>query len=361
MATAVIIASAAAEFTVDKGNLADNQLLIRTGPAVEVEGESIGGPFVPDRTAADLAKLEAQVAALTAVFYEPQELKFELALDPRMEPDSTFGGRTTVTLAEFTDLGGIMGYRDLTLLYVATPEILAKYGLDEAAIDPSVEVFTVETGEIRFVGMPSEPGDRRPELVTNFEQLAPTYSSLPGSFITPEAVRQRGWETAPVGWLIEATTPLADEQIAAARQMAAEAGLTVESRDYQEGLLALRSNATAVGVVIALGVLAMTVGLIRSEAAGDLRTLTATGATSQIRRMLTAVTAGTLALLGALLGTAGAYVALIAGFISDMSGLSHVPLLNLLLIVVGIPLLAALAGWLIAGREPRTLARQAIE
>jgi putative ABC transport system permease protein len=263
-------------------------------------------------------------------------------------------------LAEFTDLGGIMGYRDLTLLYVATPEILAKYGLAEATIDPSVEVFTVETGEIRFVGLPSEPGNR-PELVTNFEQLSPTYSSLPGSFITPAAVRQRGWETAPVGWLIEATTPLADEQIAAARQMAAEAGLTVESRDYQEGLLALRSNATAVGVVIALGVLAMTVGLIRSEAAGDLRTLTATGATSRIRRMLTAVTAGTLALLGALLGTAGAYVALIAGFISDMSGLSHVPLLNLLLIVVGIPLLAALAGWLIAGREPRTLARQAIE
>jgi putative ABC transport system permease protein len=277
-----------------------------------------------------------------------------------MEPDATFGGRPTVTLAEFTDLGGIMGYRDLTLLYVATPEILAKYGLAEAAIDPSVEVFTVETGEIRFVGLPSELGDR-PELVTNFEQLSPTYSSLPGSFIIPEAARQRGWETAPVGWLIEATTPLADEQIAAARQMAAEAGLTVESRDYQEGLLALRSNATAAGVVIALGVLAMTVGLIRSEAAGDLRTLTATGATSRIRRMLTAVTAGTLALLGALLGTAGAYVALIAGFTSDMSGLSHVPLLNLLLIVVGIPLLAALAGWLIAGREPRTLARQAIE
>ena len=43
----------------------------------------------------------------------------------------------------------------------------------------------------------------------------------------------------------------------------------------------------------------MTVGLIRSEAAADLRTLTATGATGRTRRTLTAATAGALAFLGA--------------------------------------------------------------
>ncbi len=37
--------------------------------------------------------------------------------------------------------------------------------------------------------------------------------------------------------------------------------------------------ATAAGAILALAILAMTVGLIRSESAGDLRTLTATGAT----------------------------------------------------------------------------------
>jgi putative ABC transport system permease protein len=105
----------------------------------------------------------------------------------------------------------------------------------------------------------------------------------------------------------------------------------------------------------------MTVGLIRNEAVGDLRTLTATGATSRIRRTLTAATAGTLALLGALLGTTGAYVALIAGYISDISALRHVPVLNLLLIVAGIPLIAAFAGWIMAGREPVMLTRQPME
>ena len=56
-------------------------------------------------------------------------------------------------------------------------------------------------------------------------------------------------------------------------------------------------------MLVALGVLAMTVGLIRSETAGDLRTLTATGASSATRRTLNAATAGALALLGGILGT----------------------------------------------------------
>jgi hypothetical protein len=50
----------------------------------------------------------------------------------------------------------------------------------------------------------------------------------------------------------------------------------------------------------------MTVGLIRSEAAGDLRTHTATGATAITRRTITAATGGALALLGVVLGAAGA-------------------------------------------------------
>ena len=43
-------------------------------------------------------------------------------------------------------------------------------------------------------------------------------------------------------------------------------------------------QAAAAAILLALGILAMTVGLIRSETAGDLRTLTAAGATSRIRR-----------------------------------------------------------------------------
>jgi putative ABC transport system permease protein len=119
--------------------------------------------------------------------------------------------------------------------------------------------------------------------------------------------------------------------------------------------------ATGAGAVLALAILALTVGLIRSESAGDLRTLTATGATARIRRTLTATTAGALALLGALLGIGGTYIVLSATYHDDLDYLSHVPALWLILAAGGVPMAAAGAGWLVAGREPPTIARPVIE
>jgi putative ABC transport system permease protein len=109
----------------------------------------------------------------------------------------------------------------------------------------------------------------------------------------------------------------------------------------------------------------MTIGLIRSETARDLRTLAATGASSFTRRELTAATAFALALAGAVLGTVAAYVAAIGyswdNSLDGLSGLSSVPIWNLLLIVVGMPTVAAVVGWLMAGREPPAIARQPLE
>ena len=105
----------------------------------------------------------------------------------------------------------------------------------------------------------------------------------------------------------------------------------------------------------------MTVGLIRSETANDLRTLAATGADSFMRRNLAASTAGALALLGGLLGVAGAYAALVAWSRRDLHPLTSVPLVNLSLLVIGLPLVAAGAAWLLAGREPAVLSRQPLE
>src|SRR5215211_410796 len=96
-----------------------------------------------------------------------------------------------------------------------------------------------------------------------------------------------------------------------------------------------------------------TIGLIRSEGARDLRTLTATGATSRVRRTLTAATAGALALLGALLGVAGAYVVLTATYYDDLGYLSDVPVLHLALAVIGVPLAATAAGPVTGAPAPR--------
>ena len=63
-----------------------------------------------------------------------------------------------------------------------------------------------------------------------------------------------------------------------------------------EGLDALRWGATATGCRAALTVLAMLVGVLRGESAGDVRTLTAVGAPARVRRLVTATTAGVLGL-----------------------------------------------------------------
>jgi putative ABC transport system permease protein len=119
-------------------------------------------------------------------------------------------------------------------------------------------------------------------------------------------------------------------------------------------------------MLLALGILAMSVGLIRSETAGDLRILAATGASRSMRRILTATTASALGLLGAILGTAAAYVG-VGGWIrtnslnGGLDALGAVPVKDLLLLLVGMPLLAALGGWIFAGRQPALISRQPLE
>jgi putative ABC transport system permease protein len=193
----------------------------------------------------------------------------------------------------------------------------------------------------------------------------PSGTSLPNTVITEHAVHQLGLPTTTSGWLIQTPHPPTAAQISNARLTAAAAGLTIETKSSAPTSAEIINWATVFGVLLALGILAMSVGLIRSETAGDLRTLTATGASGPTRRTLTAATAGALALLGAVLGTAAGYIAAIAyssdNSLDGLSSLSNVPTVNLLFILIGMPLIAVAAGWLFAGREPPGVARQPLE
>jgi putative ABC transport system permease protein len=104
----------------------------------------------------------------------------------------------------------------------------------------------------------------------------------------------------------------------------------------------------------------MTVGLIRSETAGDLRTLTATGASGATRRTLNAASAGALALLAGILGTTTAYLALIAWHWHDISYLNKLPYANLAILILGLPVAATAGAWLL-GCTPTTLTRRPLE
>ena len=261
---------------------------------------------------------------------------------------------------------GRTNYRAESQLYVATPAVLEYLGIDPASIDPRTDYLVDRSVTAKGLVIPSFVS-RREIAVTNVQKIdtgrhlfGAESGRHPPYFITLNGLRRHGWKQVPAGWLIQSSRPLTSDQIANARDAAAKAGLSIETQRKSNPPTEVMSIATAAGAILALAILAMTVGLIRGESAGDLRTLTAAGATPSIRRTLTATTAGALALLGAILAVAGAYVVLLALYHDDVGYLSDVPVLYLAVAVLGVPLAAAAAGWLVAGREPPTIARPVI-
>ncbi|MGD0609119.1 MAG: FtsX-like permease family protein [Streptosporangiaceae bacterium] len=275
-------------------------------------------------------------------------------------------------------------------VYVATPRLLATYGIKASQIAPGTDFLTMRPG---LAGLPhlemiwgtaqgcsglclghrNGPGGRgSPPCTLSHDCLAhpvmQTVSNLPGgtsapnTVITEDAVSQYHLPTQLLAWLIQAPGGLTGTQIDAAKRLALGYGVTIETKSDTPGLAEFADGGTALGIVIALGVLAASVGLIRSETAPDLRTLTAAGASPRTRRIITAATAAALGLLGAILGLAGAVVAGLAWAHSSLSAMfGGLPLRDVLILLAGLPLVAAAGGWLLAGREPEAIARQPLD
>ena len=192
-------------------------------------------------------------------------------------------------------MSGGLGYAGS--VYVASPALLSAYGLHASDL-AGKDIVTTESGELEIMGAASSstaPIDRREpgERLTSSGGLHETYSSLPKALITVDRLAERGWSAAPSGsWLVETPKAMSSSELTAARVIATQYGLKIESRDDHGRLANIGFGAVAVGMLLALAILAMTVGLIRSESTGELRTLTATGATASTRRSISAVTAG---------------------------------------------------------------------
>jgi putative ABC transport system permease protein len=358
-ATVVVVASAeAAKKAAEPPTLSDRQIRVYLGPAQARELTPVDAPGQLDRLAASVQLLATQLDQATVI-------PLRNVVQPGAQPMVFEDTRLFPTLELTRQIG--RRYSHEGWLYVATPAVLRYLGIEPATIDRGADFLVDRSIRTDELVIPSATS--REELaVTNIQRIeigehlfGSDKAQKPPSFITLDGLRRRGWQQIPAGWLVESSGPLTREQIADARQVAADAGLTIEVEQEETADARIMAIATAAGAVLALAILAMTVGLIRSESAGDLRTLTATGATPRIRRTLTATTAGALALLGALLGVAGAYAVLAALFHDKIGYLSDVPVLYLALVVIGVPLAAAAAGWLLAGREPPAIARRVIE
>ena len=352
-------------------NVASNQLIVYT-PNGQGGGQG-GGPSGPATvsTPASMAKTAQNIAAALGS-HDIVELESTSASLQHAASGRSWNGQ----------------------IYVATPQLLRAFGISASQVSPGADILSMRPGLSGLTKMQLlygntqgkggffGPGSGGPGGQQSFPcpkngclanpviqdiSALPSGTSAPNTVITEHAIAALGLRASisADGWLIQTPNPPTAGQITNARLTAAAAGLSIETRNSIPTSAEIINWATVFGIVLALGILAMTLGLIRSETSGDLRTLAATGASSWTRRTLTAATAGALGLAGAVLGTVAAYVAAL-GYAWDnnldgLSELSSVPTTDLLLILVGMPLAAAVAGWLLAGREPSSIAHQPLE
>jgi putative ABC transport system permease protein len=284
-------------------------------------------------------------------------------------------------------------------VYAGTPQLLRAFRIKASDVDPAADVLSMRpglsgvshmqllygNGGVQRTVRPGlgqggrGPGTQGPGTnsfpcpknsclanpVIQEVSALPSGTSAPNTVVTEHAIHEFGLQTSTAGWLIQTPHPPTAAQINNARLTASAAGLSIETKNSIPASSEIINWATVFGILLALGILAMSVGLIRSETASDLRTLAATGASSTTRRTIAAATAGALGLAGAVLGTVAAYIGAVAyawdNPLDGLGGLSSVPTENLLIILIGMPLIAAVAGWLLAGREPAAIAHQPIE
>jgi putative ABC transport system permease protein len=343
-------------------NLSGRQLIVSTW-------QSPGGGTISQLSSAQAARLGGQVDSLAA------------SLHARPVPLESAGATLYQVGTPQNSPSNFTGN-----VYVATPQLLATYGIKASQIAPGADIVTMRPG---LAGEPhmemiwpqpgyqypgkGEPGSSgSPPCTLSNDCLASpaiqTAASLPGgtsapnTVITQYAVSRYHLPTQLSAWLVQAPAPLTATQVSAARQLALAYGVTVETKSGNPDLGEFANGATALGIVISFCVLAASVGLIRSEAARDLRTLTATGASGATRRTITAATAAALGLLGAILGLAGALVTGLAWAHGSLSAtFGDLPLTDVLILLAGLPLAAAAVGWLLAGREPAAISRQPLD
>jgi putative ABC transport system permease protein len=261
-------------------------------------------------------------------------------------------------------------------IYVATPQLLHALGIGASEVEPDADIVTSLPGLAGGSGFElnwcenascSKSGVLKNPVIQSLGAL-PTGIHGPNTLITEHAVRALGLSSSisTNAWFAQSAEPLTAAEIHNAQAVAAPANVSIETRNDEPTSAEVTGWATVFGIVLALCILAMSIGLIRSEAAGDLRTLAATGASSYTRRTITAATAGALGLLGAILGTLAGYIGVIGWLRANsvhggLSSLADVPVADLLTIVLGMPVIAAAVGWLLAGRQPAAMSRQPIE
>ena len=152
------------------------------------------------------------------------------AVRPGERPIVTFEGDRALVAIGFSKRTGPESWARASGVYVGTPALLRYLGIDPASVDPGADFMadpTVPTNEFVILN----PVTRQQPPVVNVQRIDSKEvlgagegdtGRVPSSLVTLNGLRRHGWKQVPNGWLIESSNALTSEQIATARELAAE-------------------------------------------------------------------------------------------------------------------------------------------
>ncbi|HKN90570.1 MAG TPA: FtsX-like permease family protein, partial [Acidimicrobiia bacterium] len=213
------------------GNLPANEV------AVYLSAHGPGGPSPAALSPAELQTAQARVGDIATSLHTTDVVALEAAQSPtaldrpsanRAQPSANGdGGPPPAALARVQPVAGGMSMQVVTPLYVASPAVLAHYGINAGDVDPAADVLSSEPDLAGLQIVAGRAGLEHPKIQT---VALPRYTSDPNSLITTHAIETLGLDVLPAGWIIRSGQPLTTAQIDSARRLAATAGLTIETR-----------------------------------------------------------------------------------------------------------------------------------
>lgn len=193
-------------------------------------------------------------------------------------------------------------------------------------------------------------------------ELSP-YRSVPDYLIPESGLESQALRAVTAGYLVTNPTPLTHDQMEQLiTSVSGEVApgpdpILVETHQPNQNDGAFRWIVLGIGAAVAAAIIASMVSLLRVDSAGDDRTLAAVGASPGIRRSIVASSTALLSFGGALLALPAGYLGLVAIMSDRRAGYPLAfPAPELAALLVGLPLAATLAAWVLVRRQPRSLA-----
>lgn len=264
--------------------------------------------------------------------------------------------------------GGV--YQTSGYLLVGGPDLLRALHAEDG-------IDALERGEIVGIGPGTVRTERVPIFIERKQKRGPYRDDLPATdagetqyaavgltelnyVVSPERAADLGLQPSSDPWnrqvlLFRAPAPLDDDDVDSVRSVLEDDRLVgvTSLDDFSDDAGVVRIAATAVGMLLALAIVAVVVALLAAESRRDRAILVAIGAAPWTRRAVAGLYAAAVAILAGILGFLAGFfptMTLLVGQVSDYPIV--IPWAVLGAVLLGVPVVAGAVGALVS-RQPR--------